>query len=856
MGLTVTSPGALWLLAAIPLVWVALRFARTNFNPRQQRLQAAMRALLLAVLALALARPVISLESSRTSIVYLVDISHSVASQAIEDAAARIDAITEALQPDHAQVVVFGLEAAPVSGTDALREIAVADPAGEVAPVPREGSDIERALAEARAELAPGHVPRLVLFTDGRETHGDLQAASARMAAEGVPVFVEAMAVRNLGDAWIEAVHLPERLAAGALHTATVRIGSQRSGAGVVELRAGDDVLGRATVDLQPGAVDVPIDISFDTAGARALEAVLAVDDDALAANNRLSREAFVTPRSKVLYVEGAPGSARYLEDALELSGFAVETRGPAGLPTTREAFDPWDVAILSDVGRSAVPDAAMHALADWVEHSGGGLLMAGGEAVYGEGEEGDTGGYRNTELERLMPVTFERKDEPEVALIIVMDRSWSMAGQVMELCKSAAQAAIDVLADEQSVGVITFNDGLNWDVTLRNVGQHRQMIQDAIGAIQPAGHTLIFPAIEQAFFALRDARARAKHVVLLSDGRSYPDDYEGLVTRMVEAKITVSSIAVGPAADVELLTNIATWGRGRPYVVADAREVPQIFVKEAKDAATPAFDEEAIRPVLQARGFLEGVDFSNVPPLRGRTATVLKDTAVELISTEDEDPLLAWWPIGLGRTAVFASDVKDRWASNWVRWRGYAPFFASVVRALERQRRPLVAMDVQSGVVRGTARPLTVTFEARDENGHYRDLLQPRVRVDAANGTVADVVAQQRAPGRYEASVMADARQPLAVRMAGNADVPARLIVPDLELEYRFAPPDTARLEALARVTGGALDVSADAIASAEAARRTARRALWPFLVVLALLLWLGDVVLRRVRVFELTRV
>ena len=53
----------------------------------------------------------------------------------------------------------------------------------------------------------------------------------------------------------------------------------------------------------------------------------------------------------------------------------------------------------------------------------------------------------------------------------------------------------------------------------------------------------------------LRDpaAMARAKHVVLLSDGRSYPDDYEGLVTKMVDAKMTVSSIAVGPAADVEL---------------------------------------------------------------------------------------------------------------------------------------------------------------------------------------------------------------------------------------------------------------------------------------------------------------
>src|SRR4029453_417291 len=100
------------------------------------------------------------------------------------------------------------------------------------------------------------------------------------------------------------------------------------------------------------------------------------------------------------------------------------------------------------------------------------------------------------------------------------------------------------------------------------------------------------------------------------------------------DAKIRGSAIAGGPAADVELLTNIAKWGKGRSYVVADAKEVPQIFVKEAKDAATPSFDEKSLKPVVKARGFLEGVDFTKAPTLRGRTATVVKDHALELLAT------------------------------------------------------------------------------------------------------------------------------------------------------------------------------------------------------------------------------
>ena len=252
-----------------------------------------------------------------------------------------------------------------------------------------------------------------------------------------------------------------------------------------------------------------------------------------------------------------------------------------------------------------------MKAMSQWVEQDGGGLLIAGGEAVFGEGADpAEPGGYRNTELERLAPMTFERKDKPEVALIIVLDKSWSMAGAVMELCKAAAQAAIDVMTDEQLVGVVTFNDGMNWDVTLRNVGKNRDAIRKTIAAIEPSGHTLIYPAIEQAYLALKDAHARAKHVVLLSDGRSYPDDYEGLVKKMVDAKMTVSSIAVGPAADVELLTNIAKWGKGRSYVVRGCEGSAADFREGSEERHDAVVRREGhSSPSSSSTAFCEGVD-------------------------------------------------------------------------------------------------------------------------------------------------------------------------------------------------------------------------------------------------------
>ena len=854
MSLTWTAPAALWLLLVVPLIWVARRWGRTNFNARQQMLQAGVRSLLLAALALALARPVISMGSSRLSVVYLVDLSHSISSRSVADAADRIDAFNAGTRPAHSRILAFGVDVIPVQTTAALRQLAQPDAVGNDAAVAGSGTDLERALGEARAAVAPGHVPRIVLFSDGRETSGDVRQAVTRLAAQGIPVFVEPMGVRDLGDAWVDAVWLPERLTAGTTGTVAVDIGTQRAVAGVLQIREGSQVLAEMPLTLPSGVRSVPVDLTFDKAGAHAIDVQFTVPADPLAVNNKLSKEAYVRPRAQVLYVEGAPASAKYLQSALVQSGFDVTVRGTTSVPTNAAQLDPWDVVILSDVGRSSIPAAAMNALAEWVEHDGGGVLIAGGESVYGEdGTPGSTGGYRHTELERLMPVTFERKDEPEVALIIVLDKSWSMAGQVMELCKAAAQAAIDVLADEQSVGVVTFNDGLNWDVTLRNVGKNRDAIKKAVAAIEPSGHTLIYPAVEQAFIALKDARARAKHVVLLSDGRSYPDDYEGLVTKMVEAKMTVSTIAVGPAADAELLSNIAKWGKGRNYAVEDAKEVPQIFVKEAKNASTPAFDEKALKPVVKSRAFLEGVDFAQAPRLRGRTATVLKDTALELLATEDGDPLLAFWPIGLGRTAVFASDVKDRWASDWVRWRGYGPFFSAVVHALERQRPPALEISLAEDAVRGTARPLTVTVEARDPKGRFRDLLTVPVEVKSGDGATAKLTARQVAPGRYQARVTADARQPLTVSSSEAGFVaPSRLVLPDPNAEYRFNPGDVVVLKSIATATGGAWHPKPEALRDTAGSRQTVRRALWPALVAFGLVMWLVDVLMRRVRLFE----
>ena len=76
--------------------------------------------------------------------------------------------------------------------------------------------------------------------------------------------------------------------------------------------------------------------------------------------------------------------------------------------------------------------------------------------------------------------------------------------------------------------------------------------------------------------------------------------------------------------------------------------------------------------------------------------------------------------------------------------------------------------------------------------------------------------------------------------------------MVPDLQAEYRFRPPDEDALKAIADATGGAVSPTPEVLRQTSQSSRAARRALWPGLVIAALALWMVDILLRRVRVFE----
>jgi uncharacterized protein with von Willebrand factor type A (vWA) domain len=158
-----------------------------------------------------------------------------------------------------------------------------------------------------------------------------------------------------------------------------------------------------------------------------------------------------------------------------------------------------------------------------------------------------------------------KRRDEPEVAMALVIDRSGSMTGLPLEMAKQAAKATADTLAGDDLLEVIVF-DSVPTRIVRMTPAKHRARIQNDISRIQAGGGTEIFPALDAAYQALTSVRAKKKHVILLTDGQAPQGGIRDLVQAMSAENITVSSVGLGGGIDETLLRMISDTGGGRFY--------------------------------------------------------------------------------------------------------------------------------------------------------------------------------------------------------------------------------------------------------------------------------------------------
>ncbi len=619
---------------------------------------------------------------------------------------------------------------------------------------------------------------------------------------------------RDQGDVAVESLSAPDEIHPHAPFELTVRLLSDRAGQARLRLeRDGKPNLPEAerTVALAPGITTLAWTTSVEEPGtSRFRVRVVEAAHNAHPENDAGVLAVATESDPRVLFVEGGgAGADTPLARALGSEHIAVDVRAASEMPP----LDRYDLVVLSDVARAELGDKRMAALDAYVR-AGGGLLVAGGAKSFGAGD------YGGSRLESILPVRLdlpEKEDEATLALALVIDKSGSMGGPKMELTKEAARATAEMMPPSDLIAVIVFDSQSVPVVRLQRAANRARILGD-ISRIQASGGTNILAGLREAVDELLSARARKKHVILLSDGQSGYDGISDLLETAAGATITVSAVGVGEGADQTLLQMIATRGGGRFYHTRDPASIPRIFSKETSQVGRTSVVEEPTQArVYKHAEMLGGVSLESAPALRGYALTRPRAQADLILTTGSGDPLLARWQIGLGQVAAWTSDVKSRWSADWLRWPNFGKFWAQVARTTMRRRAanhfPMkVALDGAT---------VSVTVDAIGADDKFLGGLDGKVEIAtvlaATDGppSVRHVALAETAPGRYEASFPIDRQLAGALLLRASLN---RGTLPVADAGGRLAIPFAAGVAAAGRASAPALRRAPESLSSTSA--------------------------------------
>lgn len=750
---TFLAPQFFWLLLVPPLL--LLFPTLSDLSRPQQVLMSVTRLGLFVFLVLALARPTTRSEKRKVNLLFLVDVSASMGEEQIRETENKLHELFQKAPQDVVlQLVTFDSRAKlrPLWGRSHIPPLRLNTGIEE--------SALAAALRYTLGLAPPGYDSRIVLMSDGLETVGNALETVTELQQMQIPVFFHFPLAKARPEVFIAEFTMPPKVIIREPFELTAVIVSN------VETRASfllyqgsspeemlrNDLEFAKSLDLQPGENVLRFRAQVNDQGIQAFRLDMRIEDpakDTILQNNQSWAVLVAKDKPRILYVENDASRGSFFYQALRAANLEVEMRPGAGFPASVTQMKHYTCIVQSDVPATYLSTGKMIALREYVQ-GGGCYIMVGGENSFGNG------GYYQTPIEQLLPVRFDlekNKRQPSVAMVLVIDRSGSMAGMKIRLAREAAIATLNVLGAKDLVGVVAFDHRAQVAVELTPAA-NRSRIEQLISRIESDGGTEIVAALEMGNDMLCDARAKVKHMILLSDGQAGRDRLEDVLQQSAVCNITISVVGIGSDVDRGMMELIRERAQGRSYYTTDPNDLPRIFTKEAATVARPPLVDEPVGvKIVKHADFLKGIHIESAPYLLGYVPTKAKpQTDLILVADIYGDPILARWNVGLGKAIAFTSDVKPRWSRPWIEsWaQGFQKFWAALIRDSMRIQR----IEEYTMTAHAQERLVDVQIDAVGDDGLWRNLLESKLEVQKFGGKkVLSSPLRQSAPGRYETS-------------------------------------------------------------------------------------------------------
>ena len=213
--------------------------------------------------------------------------------------------------------------------------------------------------------------------------------------------------------------------------------------------------------------------------------------------------------------------------------------------------------------------------------------------------------------------------------LVVVLDRSGSMAGEKIVQARAAVRALIEALGEGDRFALVTYSDGAQAAIPL-GAAANRPNWLAIVDSIGTDGGTNMASGLDLGLAMIDGARSagRAPRIVLISDGLANQGDAsrEGLVaraTRAARGEYALSSVGVGADFDEGLMAALADAGTGNFHFLASAAGLDRILAAEFATARETV--ATGLRVAIEPADGVEVVDAAGYPLAREAGAVAFR---------------------------------------------------------------------------------------------------------------------------------------------------------------------------------------------------------------------------------------
>ena len=800
---------------ALLLVPLAAWFLR-EWGLSSRRLGLLLKTLAVAAVCLALTGPRWHIQETYTAVAVLNDASESIPEEQRGQQATFVQAARSAGTGHTLRELEFG--------SMPLREIRES--------AASRSTNIEAAVRNALSALPADRVPRLVLLSDGLANEGAVERAVYQAWRQSVPIDTVSLAGRPEPQLRLAGLRLPYQAFVGERFPIEFDVDSPEPVQARLELRAEGKAIGGESMRLPSGLSTVTARARIESPGATLVEGTLAAGESG---EIRFAGSVSIrTPRAILVSSDSDEQNAS-LGDVARAAGFELDrASGPSVLAGTGELD--YDVILCSNEDFEAWPGGVKERLADFVRDGGGFFLIAGEKNLYRDREDED-----EDALQDMLPATLAPPRTPEgTAVVLVVDKSSSMEGKKMHLARQSALGVVENLRPIDRVGVLAFDNSFEWAVPLQR-NEIPDQTKKLISGIVADGGTQIAPALAEAYRLIKPQQAVYKHILLLTDGISEEGDSIALAREAAANEVTISTIGLGQDVNRSYLERVARSAEGQSYFLINIASLEQIVLKDVMEHTGTSVTEREFVPYAEREfEILSDLDLAEPGPLLGWVKFETKPSAETVLRAAEEDPLLVRWQYGLGRSAVFASDAKDRWATNWVAWDGFDTFWSNALRDIL----PRAAATDTGTEYDAASDEIVVRYQPSTEP---EEASVPEIFAIGPPG-YRHVAKPKPARGGYEARFPAEGRYGLfRIRPAELSRAFPETAFYRENSELRRYGSDPELLGSIAAATGGRANPAPETLF--DTGGRTVARwmDLWPLLLALAIILNLVELVARK---------